>query len=152
VISDRYGAYNYFQEGKRQICWSHLGRDYERFAHSSNPSLSEQGRKLVSITQELFKLNKGVIKEQIEKRLFVSRVKKIKKEISYIFKSILRIRGIPQAHRVVKRMQKSFEMMWLFVKKQGIAMTNNLAERQLRKYLIYRKSTRSPIYHRVRQK
>jgi transposase len=36
-------------------------------------------------------------------------------------------------------MQKSFAMMWLFVKKQGIAMTNNLAERQIRKYVIYRK-------------
>ncbi len=34
---------------------------------------------------------------------------------------------------------KSFAMMCLFVKKQGIAMTNNLAERQIRKHVIYRK-------------
>ncbi len=57
-----------------------------------------------------------------------------------MWKAILRIRGIGQAHGVVRRMQKSFAMMWLFVKKDGIAMTNNLAERQLRKYVIYRKN------------
>ncbi len=27
LISDRYGVYNHFEEGKRQICWSHLLRD-----------------------------------------------------------------------------------------------------------------------------
>lgn len=139
VISDRYGVYNHFQEDKRQICWSHLARDYERFAHSLNPSLSEKGKRLVMIAREVFKLNKALIKEQIEESFFLRRVKKLKKELGYILKSILRIRGIPQAHRVVRRMQKSFEMMWLFVKKKDIAMTNNLAERQVRKYVLYRK-------------
>jgi hypothetical protein len=34
IISDRYGAYNYINEENRQICCSHLARDFERFAHS----------------------------------------------------------------------------------------------------------------------
>ena len=29
--------------------------------------------------------------------------------------------------------------MWLFVKEKAVAMTNNLAERQVRKYVLYRK-------------
>lgn len=33
----------------------------------------------------------------------------------------------------------SFAMMWRFAKDKAIEMTNNLAERQLRKYVIYRK-------------
>jgi transposase len=36
VISDRYGAYRHFENEKRQICWSHLKRDFQRFAHSRN--------------------------------------------------------------------------------------------------------------------
>lgn len=139
VISDRYGVYNHFEEEKRQICWSHLLRDYERFAQSSNEKLSKQGRRLVTIGKEVFCLNKALNNKQIELEYFLRRIKKLKKEIRHIFKLIIKIRDIPQGHRVVKRMEKSFEMMWLFVKKQGIAMTNNLAERQIRKYVLYRK-------------
>lgn len=139
VISDRYAVYNHFQEEKQQICWSHLLRDYERFAQSLNSKLSEQGRRLVTIAKEVFCLKKAINKKQIELPYFLRRIKKLKKEIRKVFKFILRIPDIPQAHRVVKRMEKSFEMMWLFVKKQGIAMTNNLAERQIRKYVVYRK-------------
>lgn len=139
VISDRYAVYNYFQESQRQLCWSHLLRDYERFAQSLNQELSEQGRRLVTIAKEVFCIDKALNNKQIDIHYFLRRIKKLKKEIRHIFKIILRIRDIPQAHRVVKRMLKSFEMMWLFVKKQGIAMTNNLAERQIRKYVLYRK-------------
>jgi transposase len=56
VISDRYGAYRYFDEEKRQICWSHLKRDFERFAHSQNPSLVHLGTILGQITVEVFAL------------------------------------------------------------------------------------------------
>lgn len=139
VVSDRYGVYNYFKEEQRQICWSHLLRDYQRLAQSLNPKLSEQGRRLVAVGKEVFFINKALKNKQIDLLFFLRRIKKLKKEIKNIFKFILRIRDIPQAHRVVKRMLKSFEMMWLFVKKQGIDMTNNLAERQIRKYVIYRK-------------
>jgi hypothetical protein len=58
---------------------------------------------------------------------------------TYIFKSILRIRGIPHGQRVARRILKSFAMLWGFVKDKAIDMTNNLAERQLGKYVTYRK-------------
>jgi hypothetical protein len=55
-------------------------------------------------------------------------------------KHILRIRDVKQAHGGVRRMEKSFEMMWLFIiSKEGIAMTHHLVERQLSKYVVYRK-------------
>jgi transposase len=139
VISDRYAVYNYFPEHKRQICWSHLARDYQRLAHSYQSSLASQGSRLVSIAYEVFAIQKALSNKQIEESYFLRRIHKLQKEISYIFKIILNIRGIPQAHRVIKRMQKSFAMMWHFVKDKSIAMTNNLAERQIRKYVIYRK-------------
>ncbi|WP_420888371.1 IS66 family transposase [Cardinium endosymbiont of Sogatella furcifera] len=34
VISDRYAVYNYFPPTHRQLCWSHIARDFERFSHS----------------------------------------------------------------------------------------------------------------------
>jgi len=139
VISDRFGAYTYFEAEKRQICWSHIQRDFERFAHSLNPSLSKQGKRLVELSREVFGLKKALTRGQIEEDFFLKRIKKIKKELEYVFKCILRIRGIPQGHGVAKRILKSFEMLWRFVEDKAIDMTNNLAERQLRKYVTYRK-------------
>jgi transposase len=139
VISDRYGAYTYFEAEKRQICWSHIKRDFERFAHSLNPSLSMKGKRLVELSGEVFGLKKALTRQQVEEDFFLKRIKKIKKELAYIFKCILRIRGIPQGQRVARRILKSFEMLWRFVKDKAIDMTNNLAERQLRKYVTYRK-------------
>lgn len=139
VISDRYPVYNYFQQEKRQICWSHLVRDFERFAHSLDASLSSKGKRLVELGKEVFCIDKALKGGKIGENYFLRRVSKIKKEIGYIFKEILKIRGRPQAHRVVKRLIKSFEMMWRFVKDKRIEMTNNLAERQIHKYVLYRK-------------
>jgi transposase len=139
VISDRYGAYNYFKPEKGQICWSHLARDFERFAHSLDSCLSVKGARMVEIAKEVFVINKAFRREQINESYFLRRISKLQKELAYLFKHILRIRGTPQACRVVKRMINSFAMMWRFVKDKTVEMTNNLAERQLRKYVIYRK-------------
>lgn len=139
VISDRYGAYNYFKPEKRQICWSHLARDFERFAHSLDKPLSVKGARMVEIAKEVFSIDKAARRQQINESYFLRRISKLQKELAYLFKHILRIRGIPQAHRVVRRMVNSFSMMWRFAKNKLIEMTNNLAERQLRKYVVYRK-------------
>ncbi|MDX5495667.1 MAG: transposase [Wolbachia endosymbiont of Nomada marshamella] len=32
VVTDRYAVYNYFSDEKRQICWAHLLRDFERLS------------------------------------------------------------------------------------------------------------------------
>jgi transposase len=139
VISDRYGVYNYFKSNKRQICWSHLQRDFERFAHSLNPRLSKQGKRLVEIAKEVFALQRGLTKQQIEESFFLRRINKLKKELEYLLKAIIRLKDIPQGQRVARRMLNSFDMFWRFVRDRTIAMTNNLAERQLGKYVTYRK-------------
>jgi IS1 family transposase len=44
VITDRYAVYNIFDNGKRQVCLVHLRRDFKRFKHSKNISLSKIGK------------------------------------------------------------------------------------------------------------
>ena len=58
VISDRYGAYRYFEEKNRQIFWSHLKRDFERIAQSCNTLLACQGESLGQINRDVFALDK----------------------------------------------------------------------------------------------
>jgi transposase len=141
VISDRYGAYRHFEDEKRQICWSHLKRDFQRFTHSQNDALAEYGRMLEQISYEVFSLEKVFKNQTIDSLFFIRRIRKLKKRMIYALKGILRVPECPHAHRVASNLLNSFEMMWRFVDNREIEPTNNLAERQIRKYVVYRKKS-----------
>ena len=141
IISDRYGAYRHFEDEKRQICWSHLKRDFQRFAHSQNEALAEYGRILEQIGYEVFVLEKAFKNQNINNLFFMRQIRKLKKRLLYALKSILRVPDCPHAHRVAHNLLNSFDMMWRFVDNREIEPTNNLAERQIRKYVIYRKKS-----------
>lgn len=141
IISDRYGAYRYFEDEKRQICWSHLKRDFQRFAHSRHETLAEHGRILEQISHEVFILEKSFKNQVIDHLFFIRRIRKLKKRMLYALKSVLNVPDCPHAHRVANNLLNSFEMMWRFVDNREIESTNNLAERQIRKYVVYRKKS-----------
>ena len=48
---------------------------------------------------------------------------------------------MPHAHRVGQNLLKSFDVMWRFIDHPKLEPTNNLAERQIRKYVVYRKKS-----------
>jgi len=141
IISDRYGAYRHFDDEKRQVCWSHLNRDFQRFAHSRHEALSVYGRALEQIGYEVFVLEKAFKNQAIDHLFFMRRIRKLKKRMVYVLKGILRVPDCPHAHRVAQNLLNSFEMMWRFVDNREIELTNNLAERQIRKYVVYRKKS-----------
>ncbi len=59
----------------------------------------------------------------------------------YTLKGILQVPDVPHAHRVAQNLIKCFDMMWRFIDHPEIELTNNLAERQIRKYVVYRKKS-----------
>jgi transposase len=141
VISDRYGAYRYFEEGKRQICWSHLKRDFQRFAHSQNPSLAQMGAILGQVSRDAFALERAFKNQTVDRLFFMRRIRKLKKRMVHTLKGILQDPNVPHAHRVAQNFLKCFDMMWRFVDHPCVEMTNNLAERQIREYVVYRKKS-----------
>jgi transposase len=141
IISDRYGAYRYFDSNKRQICWSHLKRDFYRFAHSQNPELAQAGANLDQIRRDVFALYGAFKSKKIDALLLKRRIRKIRKRMVYELKGILKVPNVPHAHRVAQNLLNSFGMMWQFVDDSDIEPTNNLAERQIRRYVVYRKKS-----------
>ena len=60
----------------------------------------------------------------------------------YGLKKTSRLSGLDQAKRVSKNILKCESMMWKFLENPlEIPPTNNLAERQIRKYVVYRKTS-----------
>lgn len=142
VVTDRYAAYNYFPSKKRQICWAHLARDFERLAHSWNIDVKILGCYLRDVATELFALKKALLKNEIEDLRFIRRARKLRKRMWYYLKEISRLTKAIHATRVAKNIMKSERMMWKFLDDpENIPLTNNRAEQQIRHIVVYRKNS-----------
>lgn len=142
VISDRYSSYSYFLDEKRQVCWSHLMRDFERFAQSKDDDLSIIGREMHQVAKEMLYLHRRFREKKLEQIFFLRRCRILRKRLNYLLRKPYGLPGLEQAKRVCKNIRKVEKMMWLFLEDPlHIPPTNNLAERQIRKYVIYRKTS-----------
>src|SRR5690606_4533548 len=141
VITDRYAVYNVFDEEKRQVCLAHLRRDFKRFMHSKQVSLSMVGKNLMEIMDLVFATHNAYNYGKIDRLYYLRRMRKIKKRMLHYLKGISNLEECEQARRVANNILKSFDMMWLFVDDERIEPTNNLAERQIKHHVKYRKNS-----------
>lgn len=142
VVSDRYAAYKYFKDSQRQVCWAHLMRDFERFAGSANVEVSRIGMALVKFTRQMFTIWKAYKTGEVGKLELCRRIEKVQNVMWYFLRRALCLENAPQAVRVANNILNSERMMWKFLDSPGLIQpTNNLAEQQIRKYVLYRKKS-----------
>ena len=83
-----------------------------------------------------------MLKGEIDVSKFISRAKELRRYIWYCLIKISYILEGKVSSRVVKGIIKSEPMMWRFLDDpKNIPLTNNLAERQIRHYVVYRKNS-----------
>jgi transposase len=142
IVTDRYAAYNYFSADNRQLCWSHLLRDFERFANSGMQEVKSNGECLRQMGYEVFALKKALLSKQIDILRFLRRTRRLRERMWYYLKEIRYLSNAKQASGVAKNMMQSEIMMWKFLEDPiNIPLTNNHAERQIRHYVTYRKNS-----------
>jgi transposase len=139
LTTDRYNAYN-SHEGKRQLCWSHTDRDFEKIAERSGFD-KVIGETLLGCKTKIFDLWHQFKDDRIERKELIKNIEAGPKED---LKVILKVGAL---HRDCRNKTKAtcidflqrFDMLWIFVYKDGVEPTNNAAERGLRHGVIWRK-------------
>jgi transposase len=138
VTSDRWWAYNHLPIRRRQICWSHLQRDFEFLAEGrgSDKILGQAG---LAVCKELFWAWE-IYAHTGERPELKRRVRLLQRQL----KAVLREHSIKHARyresrRFARAMLKIWPALWTFAKSPGVQPTNNHAERCLRGAVIYRK-------------
>ena len=97
---------------------------------------------MVRIAEEMFGLHRHLLQKQIEQVFFLRRCRILRRKLRYCLKSTHRLPGLDQAKRVSKNILKCESMMWKFLEDPlEIPPTNNVAECQIRKYVLYRKTS-----------
>jgi transposase len=143
LVSDRYSVYSAFE--RRQICWSHLDRDWKAFHDRGGPS-QEIGQRLLELTDKLFEHWHGVRDGTLDRDLFRFHMKALRHDVAYWLRQ-----GCDCAHAATagtcREILKVEADLWTFVEVAGVEPTNNAAERILRQAVLWRKKsfgTRSP--------
>ena len=138
MISDRYAVY-VGKSNKHQFCLAHLIREFKAFAEKCN----EDGRIGLSL-QTLLSLACHEHKEYKEGRQDKSqRNRKIGKVRKKVEKSLCDGvgNGSDKLSGLCDRLLNAMENLWMFTKIEGMEPTNNLAERDLRKIVLWRKKS-----------
>lgn len=137
LTTDRYCAYNIVDSLQRQLCWSHITRDFIKISQRANDAGKIGDQLLFHQNKIFYYWNKY--------KLGVINFDKLGKAISIIKKSLKSClnNAINCSHKrtsgTCKNILKFFESLFTFAKHEGIEPTNNHGERQIRKYVIYRK-------------
>jgi hypothetical protein len=145
--SDRHGAYNWVDLGRRQLCWAHLRREFIKI--SERPGVSKElGTALVKQQEKLFELWHRVRDGTLSRSDFVELVKDIRSQIKATLTEadnyeITTREKTPLAKtvRTCRQLLKVEPAMWLFVTTLGVEPTNNAAERAIRPAVIWRRTS-----------
>ena len=136
--SDRWWAYNRINPVKRQVCWSHLIRDFT--AHSEGMAAQKElGETGLRIADQLFDAW-NTFKHDDDRRKLKRRTAPLKREL----KTILETNATKHARNrytktIANNLLKLWPALWTFTELDGVEPTNNHAERGLRGAVIYRK-------------
>lgn len=139
LTSDRWCGYNWLPMRRRQVCWSHLRRDFEWMAElEGRPGV--RGRQLTDLTDEMFdwldRARDGTLKWSTL-RTYLS---DLRCELRELLEAGARSSHEKSAGKC-RDMLKHEKAMWTFVRRRGLEPTNNAAERALRQAVIWRKTS-----------
>ena len=139
VISDRWNGYSHLDPGQRQVCWSHLQRDFRRHADG----LGEQktfGEKGFPLTKQVFAAWRSYQHEHHDRERLQAEIAPIQTELRQLLQNASPKKARNRWHRqFANNLLKVWPALWTFTRIDGIEPTNNPAERALRGPVIHRK-------------
>ncbi len=135
LVSDRYSAYNWIDAKRRQVCWSHLIRDFKSFADrgAEAKALSKQ---LLALTYAMFHEWHRVRDGTITRTEFRRWMDPVEPKIEALLEAGIAIEPVGKK---CKSMFKLKVALWTFVRVEGVEPTNNHAERTVRHAVLWRK-------------
>ncbi len=139
LVSDRWNGYSHLDPHQRQVCWSHLQRDFRRHADGlgEQKTFGEQGLKL---TRRVFAAWRAYQHEHHDRHALKAEIKPIQTELRALLEQASPNKARNRWHRqFANNLLKVWPALWTFTTVAGVEPTNNPAERALRAPVIHRK-------------
>jgi transposase len=139
VVSDRWNGYSHLDPHQRQVCWSHLQRDFRRHADG----LGEQkifGEHGLKLTGRVFAAWRAYQHEHHAREQLQTEIAPVQTELRQLLQDASPKSSRTRWHRrFANNLLKVWPALWTFTIIDGVEPTNNPAERALRAPVIHRK-------------
>lgn len=135
--SDRWSGYNIF-EYLRQLCWAHLRRDFQAMSEAKG-RMGEIGVELHSLAVHILRLRRRVRDGTLKWHTFQKRMQPLKTRVETLLEEGAQCQ-CPLAGKCC-RIFNARKHLWIFVEREDVEPTNNLAERMIRQGVLWRKSS-----------
>jgi transposase len=137
AVTDRCGSYDWIAAASRQVCWSHLRRDFQAMIDRGGAA-EPIGRKLLRLSDRLFRWWHRLEAEEVDRGRFRPAMARLRREVKTALEDgvrceCARTRGTCAE---ILRVEKS---LWTFARVVGVPPTNNAAERAERHAVIWRR-------------
>ena len=139
VVSDRWNGYSHLDPNQRQVCWSHLQRDFRRHADGlgEQKPFGEQG---LQFTRQVFAAWRAYQHEHHDRARLKDEIAPIQTQLRQLLENASPKKARNRWHRqFANNLLKIWPALWTFITTPGVEPTNNPAERALRGPVIHRK-------------
>ena len=139
VISDRWNGFSHLDPTRRQVCWSHIRRDFRRHADG----LGEQktfGEHGLELSGRVFAAWRSYQHEHHDRDRLKAEIAPIQTQLRQLLEAASPKSQRTRWHRrFANNLLKVWPALWTFTSVEGVEPTNNPAERALRAPVIHRK-------------
>jgi len=139
LISERWCGYNWVPALKRQVCWAHLVREFEGFVERAKEA-KRLGELLLAEVFVLFEWWHLVKEGLLTRATFQKKMRPLMREVERLLEEAADV-GPKKVAGTSRQILKLKDALWTFVSTEGIEPTHNLAERDLRHAVIWRKTS-----------
>jgi transposase len=137
LVSDRASVFLYWKMGRRQICWSHLHRLFIAFSQRDGPA-AQLGRELADSAELVFIYWRQFQGKHIARDELIRLVSAVRDGMKPCLDRAVGA-SIEYVSGSCSNLLEHWEAMWTFMDTPGVEPTNNHAERELRRLVLWRK-------------
>jgi transposase len=138
LCSDRWGVYDRVPAERRQICWAHLKRDFQKVVDAGGPSAGV-GRRGLRLVKEVFAAWHGFRDGRVTRAQLQAQIEPVASRLNRV---LLEGALLGEDQKVAAFCEKVLALepaLWTFARVEGVEPTNNFMERLLRRAVLWRK-------------
>jgi transposase len=138
LCSDRWSVYDRVPAKRRQLCWAHLKRDFQKVLDRGGPSafVGRRGRALV---KKVFAAWHAFQEGQTTRAQLQDQMAPLMRRMQRLLLEGAILGEDPRVAAFCENLLALEPALWTFVKLEGVEPTNNFMERLLRRAVLWRK-------------
>lgn len=138
LVSDRWSPYLWVDVARRQLCWAHLARDFQGMLERATEAELEHVQALMDGVDTMFRWWHKLREDKMTRRGFRRCMTPLRERMEEALAALAEDDSYASSGKA-EEIWKLRQALWTFVDNEGIEPTNNLAERQLRHAVVWRK-------------